>query len=41
MIHPGQWTAELDGDLVMFLIGARIHKPWKLRQWVPVPSPAR
>jgi Domain of unknown function (DUF4188) len=36
MIHPGRWTAELDGDVVVFLIGARIHKPWKVRQWVPV-----
>jgi len=36
MIHPGRWTAELDGDVVVFLIGARIHKSWKVRQWVPV-----
>jgi hypothetical protein len=36
MIHPGRWTAELEGDLVVFLIGARFHRPWKVRQWVPV-----
>jgi hypothetical protein len=36
MIHRGRWTAELDGDLVVFLIGARFHKPWKVRQWLPV-----
>jgi hypothetical protein len=27
MIHPGRWTAELEGDLVVFLIGARFHRP--------------
>lgn len=36
MIHAGRWTADIDGDLVVFLIGARIHKPWRLRQWLPV-----
>lgn len=24
-IHPGRWTAEIDGDFVVFLIGARIN----------------
>lgn len=36
MIHKGRFTAEYDGDLVVFLIGARIHKPLRFRQWVPV-----
>ena len=36
MIHPGRFTAEYDGDLVIFLIGARIQQPWKVREWVPV-----
>lgn len=36
MIHPGRFTAEYDGDLVVFLIGARIQQPWKVREWVPV-----
>lgn len=36
MIHHGRWTAELDGDFVVFLIGARAHKPWRVRQWLPV-----
>lgn len=36
MIHQGRWTAEYDGDLVVFLIGARIQQPWKVREWVPV-----
>jgi hypothetical protein len=29
-INPGRWTAQLDGDFVVFLIGARIDDPAKL-----------
>ena len=29
-------TAQLDGDFVVFLIGARINKLWKLHRWLPV-----
>ncbi|GAA0573987.1 DUF4188 domain-containing protein [Paractinoplanes ferrugineus] len=29
-------TAEVDGDFVVFLIGMRINKWWKLHKWVPV-----
>jgi hypothetical protein len=36
MIHPGRFTAEYDGDFVVFLIGSQIRKPWRLRQWIPV-----
>ncbi len=25
--QPGRWTAELDGDFVVFLIGAAVHDP--------------
>ena len=28
--------AEMDGDFVVFLIGARINKPWKFWKWFPV-----
>jgi hypothetical protein len=28
--------AEIDGDFVVFLIGARINKPWKVHKWLPV-----
>lgn len=31
----GQFTARIDGDFVVFLIGMRINKPWKVRQWWP------
>ena len=27
VLQPGRWTAELDGDFVVFLIGAAVHDP--------------
>lgn len=35
-IVNGRMTAEIEGDFVVFLIGMRTNKPWKLRQWLPV-----
>jgi hypothetical protein len=32
----GRMSAELDGDFVVFLIGMRINKPWKLHKWFPI-----
>jgi hypothetical protein len=29
-------TAKIDGDFVVFLIGLRINKPWKIWKWLPV-----
>jgi hypothetical protein len=28
-IKQGRWTAEIEGDFVVFLIGARINSPWQ------------
>lgn len=33
---PGYMTAEIEGDFVVFLIGMRINRPWKLHKWIPV-----
>lgn len=33
---PRRVTAAVDGDLVVFLIGMRINRPWKLGVWLPV-----
>src|SRR5690349_3847829 len=30
-IYPGRHSAQIEGDFVVFLIGARINRPWKLR----------
>ena len=29
-IKQGRWTAEIEGDFVVFIIGARANKPWQL-----------
>ncbi|MCV2350075.1 DUF4188 domain-containing protein [Paucibacter sp. Y2R2-4] len=31
-------TAQLEGDYVVFLIGMRINKPWRVHKWWPVAS---
>ena len=35
-IHPGRYSAEIEGDFVVFLIGMRPNRPWKLHRWLPV-----
>jgi hypothetical protein len=35
-IFPGRYTASHDGDVVVFLIGMRINKLWKIHKWWPV-----
>ncbi|OHV87891.1 DUF4188 domain-containing protein [Mesorhizobium sp. ORS 3428] len=35
-VIPERMAARLDGDFVVFLIGMRINKPWKLHKWWPV-----
>jgi hypothetical protein len=34
-IFPGRMTHKRDGELVVFLIGMRINKPWRPDQWLP------
>ena len=29
-------TARVDGDFVVFLIGMRINRPWKVWKWAPI-----
>jgi hypothetical protein len=31
----GRHTAQIEGSFVVFLIGMRINKVWKIRQWLP------
>ena len=35
-VIPHRMAAQIDGDFVVFLIGMRINKPWKLHKWLPV-----
>ena len=32
----GKVAASLDGEFVVFLIGMRINRPWKIHKWLPV-----
>jgi Monooxygenase af470-like len=35
-INAQRLTVEFEGDFVVFLIGMRINKPWKVHKWLPV-----
>jgi Domain of unknown function (DUF4188) len=35
-VIPGRMTHIHDGDLVVFLIGMRVNKPWRPDLWLPV-----
>jgi len=35
-VIASRMSAEVDGDFVVFLIGMRINKPWKINKWLPV-----
>jgi hypothetical protein len=35
-VLPGRMTAEIEGEFVVFLIGMRINRPWKIHKWLPV-----
>lgn len=35
-VVPGRMTADIDGEFVVFLIGMRVNKLWKLHKWLPV-----
>ena len=35
-INNQRLTADVEGEFVVFLIGMRINKPWKLHKWLPV-----
>ena len=32
-VIPGRLTADIEGDFVVFLIGMRFNKPWKIHKW--------
>jgi hypothetical protein len=35
-VHPGRHSAQTDEDFVVFLIGMRVNRPWKVHRWFPV-----
>ena len=36
VVEPGRFTAFVEGDFVLFLIGMRINRPWKIHRWLPL-----
>lgn len=34
-VIPERMTAQIEGDFVVFLIGLRVNKPWKVHKWWP------
>jgi hypothetical protein len=35
-VNPKRMTARMDGEFVVFLIGMRINRWWRIDQWLPV-----
>ena len=37
-VYPGRYMAEMPDEFVVFLIGMRLNRPWKVHKWLPVLS---
>ncbi len=35
-VQPGRFSAQIDGEFVVFIIGMRVNKLWKIHKWIPV-----
>ena len=35
-VFAGRYSGTLEGDFVVFLIGMRVNRPWKVHRWLPV-----
>lgn len=35
-VIPNRMTAQIEGDFVVFLIGMRVNKIWKIHKWLPM-----
>jgi hypothetical protein len=35
-VQTGRWTDGHDGEVVVFLIGMRVNRPWRVDLWLPV-----
>ena len=35
-IRAGRWTAQFDEPYVVFIIGMRINRLWKVHRWLPI-----
>lgn len=37
-VLPGRYTADIDGDFVVFLLGMRLNRPLRGWRWLPAAS---
>ena len=35
-LNNGRFAPNIEGDFVVFMIGMRVNRPWKLHKWLPV-----
>src|SRR4051794_6115993 len=35
-VFTGRYSATIDGDFVVFIIGMRVNRPWRVKSWYPV-----
>lgn len=35
-VLAGRYTADVEGDVTVFLIGMRVNQPWRADRWLPV-----
>lgn len=35
-VIASRMSAEIEGEFVVFLIGMRVNRPWKLHKWLPI-----
>jgi hypothetical protein len=35
-VQTGRMTAAIEGEFVVFIIGMRINRPWRIHKWLPV-----
>ena len=35
-VIPKRMAASIEGDFVVFIIGMRVNRPWKVHKWLPV-----
>lgn len=35
-VYPGRYTTDNDEEVVVFIIGMRVNKRWKVHKWFPV-----
>lgn len=40
-IHKGRYSAEIEGEFVVFIIGMRVNRLWAIHKWLPASADHR